>query len=90
MMKTTAFVLGMAVAGAGGPVTASGVVAVSVQAPNPCALLTASDIQSLAPKASVGEGVPAAASAIGAQSCRYKAGAGVNRLTVNVVVSVQS
>jgi len=88
-MKTSAFVLGMAIAGAGVSVSA-GRGAVSTQDVNACAMVTASDVQSLAAKMSVGEGVPSAQPAIGAVSCRYTWGAGVDKRTVNVVVTDQA
>jgi hypothetical protein len=85
-----AFVLGTAMVGAGVSSLAGGDGAVSAQAQDPCALLTASEIQPLAAKANIGDGVPNSTPAIGSISCRYAWGVGVNRLTVNVNVTEAS
>src|SRR6476469_4409917 len=87
MLKTPVFVIGLAIVGAGVAVAAR---ESATQQMNACALATASDVQSLAAKMSVGEGVPSAQPAIGAVSCRYTWGAGVDKRTVNVVVTDQA
>ena len=88
-----AFVLALAMAGAGvsGPARAGGTVsAQATQALNPCALLTVSEIQPLAEKESVADGVSSSIQAFGTVSCRYTWGAGVNRLKLDVVVNEAS
>jgi len=90
MMKMSRLVLGMAMVGAGVFSSAAGGGMVSAQAMNPCSLLTTSDIQPLAAKATIADGVPNAQPAIGAVSCRYTSGVGVNRLIVNITVTESS
>jgi len=90
MSKTPALILIVALAGAGGRVTAYGGRVASEQNVSPCALVTASDVQSLAAKSSVGEGVAGAQPGSGAVSCRYTWGAGVDKKTVSVVVTDQA
>jgi hypothetical protein len=75
-------------AGVSGP--AGGAGTVSAQALNPCALLTVSEIQPLAAKASVGDGVSSSLQAFGSVSCRYTWGVGVNRLKLDVIVNEAS
>jgi hypothetical protein len=59
----------------------------AAQAPNPCALLTIEEVQTLAPKDEhVSQGVPAANQDVG--TCRYTWGAGVDRYAL--IVSVNS
>ena len=85
-----AFVLGLAlvVAGAPGPGRVDGTV--SAQALNPCALLTVDEIDPLAGKASVAEGVPNSVPAAGYGSCRYLWGAGTGRFRLDVTVNEAS
>lgn len=60
--------------------------AVSAQASNPCALLTADEIQRLAGNASIGEGVSIGVPASSYATCRYAWGVGTRRFTLGVVV----
>ena len=59
---------------------------VSAQAPNPCALLTTDDAQSVAGNASVGEGVSSSIPAANYATCRYAWGAGTGRFKLGVNV----
>ena len=84
-----AFVLGLAfVAGAPGPGRVAGIV--SAQGLNPCALLTVDEIDPLAGKASVAEGVPNSVPTVGYGSCRYLWGAGTGRFRLDVTVNEAS
>lgn len=64
-------------------------VSVAAQAPaaGPCALLTTSDVQPLAPlHTTVTDGTPVSFNAAGFSSCRYAWGAGADRVKVDVTV----
>ena len=86
----SAFVLGLAlvVAGASSPGRVGGTV--SAQALNPCALLTVDEIEPLAAKASVADGVSNSLPAVGSATCRYTWGVGVDRFTLDVIVNEAS
>jgi hypothetical protein len=75
--------LAMVAIGLSGPGGVDGTV--SAQEANPCALLTTDEVQSLAPGASVGEGVSSSPSSSYA-TCRYAWGAGTRRFKLGVVV----
>jgi len=75
----------MVVAGVPGP--AGGDATVSAQAVNPCALLTVDEIQPLAAKESVADGVQSSIQALGTSICRYSWGAGVGRFKLDVIVN---
>jgi hypothetical protein len=83
----SAFVIGLAMVGAGVPGPAGGDGAVSAQALNPCTLLTVDEIEPLAGNADVGEGVSSSLQAFGSVTCRYAWGVGVNRLKLDIVVN---
>ena len=63
---------------------------VSAQALNPCTLLTKDDVQSLAAKESVTDGVPSSLQALGSVACRYTWGIGADRFKLDVVVNEAS
>jgi hypothetical protein len=81
------FVVAIAIAAAG--ISGSGRVrGAAAQAPAPCSLLTADEIQPLAPsKASVGNGVPTSLDVVSFSTCRYTWGAGVDRVKLDVTVN---
>ncbi len=60
---------------------------VSAQEANPCALLTTDEVQSLAPSASIGEGVSSSIPSSSYATCRYAWGAGTRRFKFGVVVN---
>jgi hypothetical protein len=74
----------LVIAGTSGPGEGGG--AVAAQA-NPCALLPIDEIQPLAVKATVAEGVSSAIEAAGAAACRYTWGTGASRFKLDVVVN---
>jgi hypothetical protein len=86
----SAWVLGLALVGTGVLRLAGGDGFVFAQAPNPCALLTVGEIQPLAAKANVPDGVPSSLEAFGSVTCRYAWGAGVGRSTLDVTVNEAS
>ena len=53
---------------------------------SPCALLTTDEIQSLAPEASIGEGVSSAIPSFSYATCRYTWGTGTRRFKLGIVV----
>jgi hypothetical protein len=81
-----AFGLGLAlvVTGAPGPGLFDGTV--SAQASDPCALITVDDVEPLAGKASVANGVSNSVPGFGYVACRYVWGEGVGRFKLDVVV----
>ena len=85
-----AFALGLAlvVVGAPGPGRVDGTV--SAQALNPCALLTVDEVEALAGKTSVAEGVSNSVPAFGYGACRYKWGAGTGVFKLDVTVNEAS
>ena len=83
----SAVVIALAMVAAGTPGPGGGTVA--AQAPNPCALLPIGEIQPLAAKATVAEGVSNAMQA-GAAACRYSWGTGASRFKLDVVVNEAS
>ena len=83
----SAFVLGLATIGTGVFSLADGGGTVSAQAPNPCALLKIDEIQPLAPKANIADGVPSSLPASGTAACRYTWGVGANRFKLDVIVN---
>jgi hypothetical protein len=86
-----AFVLALAwvVAGASYPGRVDGTV--SAQAPpNACALLKVDEIEPLAGKASVADGVSNAVPAAGYDACRYNWGVGADRFKLDVTVNETS
>ena len=88
--SASALVVAMAMVAAGTSGPGDGDGSVSAQAANPCALLPVSEIQPLAVKATVAEGVPSAIQAAGAAACRYTWGTGANRFKLDVVVNEAS
>ena len=76
--------LAMVATGLSGPGGVDGTV--SAQEANPCALLTTDEIQSLAPSASVGEGVSSSIPSSSYATCRYAWGAGTRRFKLGVVL----
>jgi hypothetical protein len=76
--------LAMVATGLSGPGGVDGTV--SAQEANPCALLTTDEIQSLAPGASVGEGLASSIPSSSYATCRYAWGAGTRRFKLGVVV----
>ena len=60
---------------------------VSAQTLNPCTLVTKDDVQSLAAKQSVTDGVPSSIPAFGSVACRYTWGIGADQFRVDVVVN---
>jgi hypothetical protein len=74
-------------AGASGP---GGGSTVAAQTPDPCALLQVDEIQPLAVKASVAEGVSKSMPAAGYAACRYTWGTGADRFILDVVVNETS
>ena len=85
-----ALVLGLAlvVTGASSPGGVGGTL--SAQALNPCALLTADDVQSLAANSTVADGVSNSYPAVGYATCRYTWGVGAGRFNLNVSVTEAS
>jgi hypothetical protein len=85
-----AFILALAwvVAGASYPGRVDGTV--SAQASNACALLKVDEIEPLAGKASVAEGVSNAIPAAGYDACRYNWGVGTDRFKLDVTVNETS
>jgi len=78
--------LAMVVSGTFGPGSGGGIVA--AQGAGPCALLTTSEIQPLAPaKATISDGVSKAIAADGFSACRYTWGAGTGRFNLDVTVN---
>jgi hypothetical protein len=80
--------LTMVAAGMSGPGAGDGTIA--AQASSPCALLTTDDIQPLASKASVAEGISTSLESVGFTACRYTWGAGTGRFKLDVTVSEAS
>jgi len=82
-----AFILGLAlvVAGAHGPGRIDGIV--SAQPSNACALLKVEEIEPLAGKASVAEGVSNSIPTSGYDACRYAWGVGTGRFKLDVTVN---
>ena len=60
--------------------------ALAAQAADPCALLTVEEIQPLANKMPVGNGMPSAIAAAGSSLCRFAWGTGATRHTLDVIV----
>ena len=85
-----ALILGLVlvVAGAPGPGRVDGTV--SAQASNPCALLTVDEIEPLAGKATVADGVSNSIPASGYGACRYMWGVGAGRFRLDVTVNEAS
>jgi hypothetical protein len=88
--NTAAFFLGLSlvVAGAPGPGRVGGTV--SAQASNACALLKVDEIEPLAGKASVAEGVSNSIPASGYDACRFMWGVGADRFKLDVTVNEAS
>lgn len=78
--------LGLTLVAAGMPLPA-GRRAVAAQGAGPCALVTAADIQPLAPNASIGDGVSTTFEAIGFSRCQYSWGDGVDRFKLDVTLN---
>jgi hypothetical protein len=72
-------------AGLSGPAGGGG--RVVAQASGPCALLTTDAIQPLAPKMSIGSGVPLVLDSVGYSRCQYVWGEGTERVKVDVTTS---
>jgi hypothetical protein len=79
--------LGLAVLAAGRFLPGGGDVRLAAQALNPCALLTIEEIQPLAAKASVANGVASSVDALGSARCRFTWGTGVDRYNLDVVLN---
>jgi hypothetical protein len=75
-------IVGMIAVAAGVAGPRGGNARLAAQAAGPCTLLMTTEIQPLAPKASIGAGVPT-----GATSCRYSWGEGADRHKLDVVLS---
>jgi hypothetical protein len=80
--------LAMVASGVSSPGRVDGTV--SAQALNPCALLMVDEIQPLAVKASVADGVPNSLQAFGWFTCRYTWGVGTGRFKLDVSVNEAS
>jgi hypothetical protein len=78
----------MVVAGVSGPGAVNGTV--SAQTLNPCALLTNDDVQPLAAKANVADGVASSLPAFGSVICRYTWGVGADRFKLDLIVNEAS
>jgi hypothetical protein len=85
-----ALVVTLAVLAAGTPIPGVGDGTVAAQAVNPCALLPIGEIQPLALKATLAEGVATAVGPAGASACRFTWGAGVSRFRLEVIVNEAS
>jgi hypothetical protein len=83
-----AFGLGLALVVSGAPKPGH-VASVSAQAVNPCALLTADELDPLTLNTSV-EGVPTSLPAFGYLACQYVWGVGVGRFKLDVIVNEPS
>jgi len=75
---------GFAIAAVGPALAGRDTVATQTPAPNACALLTADEVHSLAPKEAVSSGVASVSQAVEATSCHYTWGTGVNRFMLAV------
>ena len=64
--------------------------AVSAQAPNPCALLTVDDVETIAANSTVADGVSSSLPAVGSVTCRYAWGVGTGRFKLDVTVNEAS
>jgi hypothetical protein len=85
-----AFALGLALVVGGAPYTRGVDGTVSAQASDACALLKVDEIEPVAGKASVAEGVSNSIPAVGYGACRYVWGVGTGRFTLNVTVNETS
>jgi len=79
MPSIAALILGLGIA-----VTAQG------QAANPCALLTAEDVQAIVPKEHVEAGVTSPTRSADTAYCRYTWGTGLNRMALDISVYTAS
>jgi hypothetical protein len=86
----SAFVLASAMVAAPTSVVGGGDGTAAAQEPNPCALVRVDDIQPLAPKAQVAEGVSSSIPAVGRVICRYTWGAATSQFKLDVVVNEAS
>ena len=77
----------LVVAGTGISSPASGDSTASAQALNPCALLKTDDVQSLAAKETVAEGVSSSLEPFGSVTCRYAWGVGANHFKVDITIN---
>jgi len=68
----------------------SGGGAAAAQAPNACALLSAEEVQALAPKEHVADGASRTVGALESFGCRYTWGTGTGRFTLDVTVNPAS
>jgi len=83
------FLLGLAIAAIGTPAPGGGNT-VAAQGQNPCALLTVDEVHALAPKDTVGNGVPSAIASNDFFACQYRWGTGAGRYTLEVSVNPAS
>jgi hypothetical protein len=87
LRRCASFTLGVAVVVTGAASTPGRVGGiVSAQGLNPCALVTGDEIQPLAPKTSVPDGVPNSMPEFGYVACQYTWGAGTDRFRLGVAV----
>jgi hypothetical protein len=77
----------LVIVAAGLSVHGNGAGTVIAQASGACGLLTTAEIQPLAPKMSIGDGIATSFEAVGFSACRYTWGTGASRYKLDVTVN---